>query len=96
METSSELLSDLQVETYSSMQRREKTEFLLEQVRLLIAVARQKDEESKKISGKEGLSGGEAEWIKAKVGGRKVSENFLKEKENEVSALCLQHHLLQD
>lgn len=85
MQTASELLSDLQVETYSSMERREKTEFLLEQVRLLIAVARQKDAEMGK-GGKDALGGGEAEWVKARVGGRKVNENFLAEKENEVRA----------
>jgi 26S proteasome regulatory subunit N5 len=43
LQTACELLSDLQVETYSSMERREKTEFILEQTRMLIAVARQKD-----------------------------------------------------
>ncbi|KAK7468686.1 proteasome regulatory particle subunit [Stygiomarasmius scandens] len=82
LETASELLSDLQVETYSSMERREKTEFILEQMRLLIAVARQKDEETK-AQGKDSLSGGETEWVKVRVGGRKVNEGFLKEKENE-------------
>ncbi|THV06036.1 PCI-domain-containing protein [Dendrothele bispora CBS 962.96] len=82
LETASELLSDLQVETYSSMQRREKTEFILEQMRLLIAVARQKDEETK-AQGKDSLGGGETEWVKVRVGGRKVNEEFLKEKENE-------------
>lgn len=82
LETASDLLSDLQVETYSSMERREKTEFLLEQMRLLIAVARGKDAQATK--GKDVSGGGEAEWIKVRVGGRKVNENFLKEKENEV------------
>ena len=43
LQTASDLLSDLQVETYSSMERREKTEFILEQMRLLIALARLKD-----------------------------------------------------
>ncbi|KAL1760972.1 hypothetical protein FB107DRAFT_202198 [Schizophyllum commune] len=57
----SEILSELQVETYSSMERREKTEFILEQMRLLIS----------------------GEWVKVRVGGRKVNEEFLKEKENE-------------
>ncbi|KAK2461608.1 hypothetical protein APHAL10511_006071 [Amanita phalloides] len=81
LQTASDLLSDLQVETYSSMERREKTEFILEQMRLLIALARFKDAES----GKEGkdLGGGEAEWVKARVGGRKVNEDFLKQEENE-------------
>lgn len=83
LETSSELLSDLQVETYSSMERREKTEFILEQMRLLIAVARQKDDTAK-AEGKDSLAGGDAEWVKARVGGRKVNESFLKEAENEV------------
>jgi len=84
LRTSSELLSELQVETYSSMERREKTEFILEQMRLLIAVARQKDADVEKKDGKEALGGGEAEWVKVRVGGRKVNEEFLKEKENEV------------
>ena len=65
------------------MDRREKTEFILEQMRLLIAVARQKDEEQKK-EGKDTLAGGEAEWVKVRVGGRKINEEFLKEKDNEV------------
>ncbi|KAG5654727.1 hypothetical protein H0H81_007483 [Sphagnurus paluster] len=82
LQTASDLLSDLQVETYSSMDRREKTEFILEQMRLLITVARQKDSEQGK-DGKDGLGGGEAEWVKVRVGGRKVNEEFLKEKDNE-------------
>jgi 26S proteasome regulatory subunit N5 len=64
------------------MERREKTEFILEQMRLLIAVANQKDTEKDK-DGKES-SGGEAEWVKARVGGRKINEEFLKDKKNEV------------
>lgn len=65
------------------MDRREKTEFILEQMRLLIAVARQKDGESEK-DGRSGASDGEAEWIKVRVGGRKVNEPFLAEEKNEV------------
>lgn len=65
------------------MERREKTEFLLEQMRLLIAVARSKDAEQGK-DGKDSLGGGEAEWVKVRVGGRKVNEEFLKEKDNAV------------
>ncbi|KAI4528968.1 hypothetical protein K523DRAFT_225484 [Schizophyllum commune Tattone D] len=80
----SEILSELQVETYSSMERREKTEFILEQMRLLISVARIKDAESAKKEEKDSLGGGEGEWVKVRVGGRKVNEEFLKEKENEV------------
>ncbi|EKM84184.1 hypothetical protein AGABI1DRAFT_81883 [Agaricus bisporus var. burnettii JB137-S8] len=84
LQTASDLLSDLQVETYSSMERREKTEFILEQMRLLIAVARIKDDEQGKgKDGKDTLGGGEAEWVKVRVGGRKVNEQFLAEKENE-------------
>ncbi|KAF8973597.1 26S proteasome non-ATPase regulatory subunit 12 [Flammula alnicola] len=101
VQTASELLSDLQVETYSSMERREKTEFILEQMRLLIAVARQKDAEAEKKEGKESLGGGEAEWVKVRVGGRKVNEEFLKEKENEdlklkYYDLMIQHALHHD
>lgn len=68
------------------MDRREKTEFILEQMRLLIAVARQKDEEQKK-EGKDTLAGGEAEWVKVRVGGRKINEEFLKEKDNEARSI---------
>ncbi|CAK5280619.1 unnamed protein product [Mycena citricolor] len=82
VQTACELLSDLQVETYSSMDRREKTEFILEQMRLLIVVARLKDAELDK-NGKEVIDGGETEWIKVRVGGRKVNEDFLTEKNNE-------------
>ncbi|KAF9477529.1 26S proteasome non-ATPase regulatory subunit 12 [Pholiota conissans] len=101
LQTASELLSDLQVETYSSMERREKTEFILEQMRLLIAVARQKDAEVEGKEGKESLGGGEAEWVKVRVGGRKVNEEFLKEKDNEdlklkYYDLMIQHALHHD
>jgi 26S proteasome regulatory subunit N5 len=65
------------------MERREKTVFILEQMRLLIAVAREKDSELGK-DGKDALGGGEAEWAKVRVGGRKINEQFLKDKENEV------------
>ncbi|KAH8835787.1 hypothetical protein DL96DRAFT_1454353 [Flagelloscypha sp. PMI_526] len=82
IETASELLSDLQVETYSSMDRREKTEFILEQMRLLIAVAQRKDSDYEKSGSKTG-SNGEAEWIRVRVGGRKVNEGFLTDEKNE-------------
>jgi 26S proteasome regulatory subunit N5 len=62
------------------MSRREKTEFLLEQMRLLVLVANMKTEVGKSQEG-------EAEWIKVRVGGRKVNEGFLKEAENEVRLL---------
>jgi len=99
LQTASDLLSDLQVETYSSMERREKTEFILEQMRLLVAVARSKDAEQGK-DGKDSLGGGEAEWVKVRVGGRKINEEFLKEKDNEdlklkYYDLMIQHALHQ-
>jgi 26S proteasome regulatory subunit N5 len=83
------------------MERREKTEFILEQMRLLIAVARQKDAEVEKKDGKESLGGGEAEWVKVRVGGRKVNEEFLKKKEHEdlklkFYDLMIQHALHND
>jgi 26S proteasome regulatory subunit N5 len=65
------------------MDRKEKTEIILEQMRLLIAVARLKDAEQGKI-GKDSLGGGEAEWVKVRVGGRKINEEFLKQPDNEV------------
>lgn len=84
--TASDLLSDLQVETYSSMDRREKTRFILEQMRVLIAVARAKDQRAlEKGEGTDGLAAGEPEWVKVRVSGRKINESFLTEKENEVN-----------
>ncbi|CAL1695167.1 unnamed protein product [Somion occarium] len=83
LQTASDLLSDLQVETYSSMERREKTEFILEQMRLLIALAKVKDSEKDVEGKKDAVSGGEQEWIKVRVGGRKVNEGFLALPENE-------------
>ncbi|KAH9948172.1 PCI-domain-containing protein [Amylocystis lapponica] len=83
LQTASDLLSDLQVETYSSMERREKTEFILEQMRLMIALARQKDTEIGEVGKKDSIGGGEAEWVKVRVGGRKVNESFLTDKANE-------------
>ena len=44
----SDLLSDLQVETYLATKRVEKTKFILEQMQLLLEVARLKDMESLK------------------------------------------------
>ena len=69
------------------MERREKTEFLLEQMRLLVLVAKGKDAATDS-SNKDALgSGGETDWIKVRVGGRKVNAGFLQEKGNEVSFL---------
>jgi 26S proteasome regulatory subunit N5 len=87
--TASDLLSDLQVETYSSMERVEKTKFILEQMRLLLEVARLKDAESSKAGkgDKGALNGGEPEWVKLRVQSRKVNEQFLKEPENEVCCI---------
>jgi 26S proteasome regulatory subunit N5 len=84
--TASELLTDLQVETYSSMERVEKTKFILEQMRLLLEVARLKDaEDATAGKGEKGsLGAGEPEWVKFRVQSRKVNEQFLKEPENEV------------
>ena len=69
------------------MERREKTEFLLEQMRLLVLVAKGKDAVTDS-SNKDTLgSGGETDWIKVRVGGRKVNEGFLQEKGNEVRSV---------
>jgi 26S proteasome regulatory subunit N5 len=89
-----ELLTDLQVETYSSMEPKEKTKFILQQMRLLVAVARQKDAALKKDV-KDPIGGGEAEWIKVRVSGRKINEDFLKIKENEVCTLAFSPSFLQ-
>lgn len=93
IETASDLLSELQVETYSSMERREKTEFILEQMRFLIMVAREKDKDKGVEGKKDAIAGGDAAWVQVRVAGRKVSEKFLEEKENEVRAQphCLRH-----
>ncbi|KAG8896815.1 hypothetical protein FRB99_008622 [Tulasnella sp. 403] len=84
-----DLLNELQVETYSSMDRREKTEFILEQMRLMVIVAKEKDNQAKlsktSIPGDKKVMAvdGEPEWTKVRVGGRKVHEGFLTEKGNE-------------
>ncbi|KAG9043810.1 hypothetical protein FS837_009112 [Tulasnella sp. UAMH 9824] len=93
LQKASDLMSELQVETYSSMERKEKTEFILEQMRLLVLVAKEKDKEAKASKEKAAVSltgdkkvlaaDGEAEWIKVRVGGRKVHEGFISEKGNE-------------
>lgn len=90
----SDLMTELQVETYSSMDRKEKTEFILEQMRLLVLVAKAKDVQAKESKEKRKAAvdtekkvtaaDGEAEWIKVRVGGRKIHEGFLTEKGNEV------------
>jgi 26S proteasome regulatory subunit N5 len=87
--TASDLLSDLQVETYSSMERVEKTKFILEQMRLLLEVAQLKDKESSSAGKgeKNSLNGGEPEWVKLRVQSRKINETFLKEPENEVCCI---------
>jgi 26S proteasome regulatory subunit N5 len=71
------------------MERVEKTKFILEQMRLLLEVARLKDTESSKAGkGDKGtLNGGEPEWVKLRVQSRKVNEQFLKEPENEVCCI---------
>jgi len=51
-------------------------------MRLLVLVARGKDAGAG-ASGKDDVDPGEAEWIKVRVGGRKVNEGFLKEVANE-------------
>lgn len=86
LQTASDLLSDLQVETYSSMERKEKTEFILEQMRLLIAVAKMKDESAAK-DGKDSLADGDPEWTRVRVGSRKINEDFLKDPENKVCSV---------
>lgn len=78
------------------MDRREKTRFILEQMRLLIAVARAKDQRAvDKGEGTDGLAVGEPEWVKVRVSGRKINESFLTEKENEVG-IGLMKALLSD
>ena len=63
------------------MELREKIEILLEQMRLLMLVARLKDEQA---AAKGGLADGEADWVKMRVGGRKVNEGFLNKPESQV------------
>ena len=57
------------------MELREKTEFILEQMRLLIAVAQLKGSQQHK--GRDSLTGGDSEWIRAKATGRKIDEKYL-------------------
>ena len=61
LQKATDLISELQVETYSSMERREKTEFILEQMRILIALAQVKDIEDGVSEKKGTMGGGEAE-----------------------------------
>ncbi|KAF8274010.1 hypothetical protein EI94DRAFT_979582 [Lactarius quietus] len=95
--TASDLLSDLQVETYSSMERVEKTKFILEQMRLLLEVARLKDAEGPNAgkSDKGALGAGETEWVKFRVQSRKVNEQFLKEPGNEAIKLQFYDMMVQ-
>ncbi|KAI0734653.1 PCI-domain-containing protein [Fomitopsis betulina] len=83
LQKATDLIGDLQVETYSSMERREKTEFILEQMRILIALAQVKDVEDGVSEKKGTMGGGEAEWVKVRVASRKINESFLKEEVNE-------------
>lgn len=87
LQTASDLLQELQVETYSSMELREKIEILLEQMRLLMLVARMKDEQAAAAGG---LADGEADWVKMRIGGRKVNEGFVNKPENK--DLKLKYH----
>jgi 26S proteasome regulatory subunit N5 len=76
------------------MERREKTEFLLEQMRLLVTVARAKDREGRDLKKKgttDKVAGGgvasldgDTEWAKVRVGGRRIPEAFLAEEKNQV------------
>ncbi|KAG8859553.1 hypothetical protein FRB96_004437 [Tulasnella sp. 330] len=99
----SDLMTELQVETYSSMDRKEKTEFILEQMRLLVLVAKGKDTQAKESKEKSAAdkekkvtaADGEAEWIKVRVGGRKIHEGFLTEKGNEVLKLKFYDLMIQ-
>lgn len=79
------------------MDRKEKTEFLLEQMRLLVAVARTKDTEGKELKAKGtqdkdeskvATLDGDTEWLKVRVGGRRVPEAFLAEEGNEANSLA--------
>ena len=63
------------------MELGEKIGILLEQMRLLMLVAKLKDEQA---AAKGGLADGEADWVKMRVGGRKVNETFLGKPENQV------------
>ncbi|KAH9836990.1 PCI-domain-containing protein [Rhodofomes roseus] len=83
LQKATDLISDLQVETYSSMERREKTEFIMEQMRVLIVLAQVKDVEDAASEKKGTMGGGEAEWVKVRVASRKINEGFLKEEANE-------------
>jgi 26S proteasome regulatory subunit N5 len=84
LQTASDLLQELQVETYSSMELREKIEILLEQMRVLMLVARIKDEQAAAAGG---LADGEADWVKMKMGSRKVNETFVNKPDNKVGSI---------
>ena len=71
------------------MERREKTQFILEQMRFLIMTAREKDAEKGVEGKKDAVTGGEADWVKVRVAGRKINESFLTQKENEVRSFVV-------
>ncbi|OCF54883.1 26S proteasome regulatory subunit N5 [Kwoniella mangroviensis CBS 10435] len=62
LDVAADLMTDIQVETYSSMDKREKTEFILEQMRL------------------ESLRGN---WVRVRVGSRKINRVYLKDKDSQ-------------
>jgi 26S proteasome regulatory subunit N5 len=93
LQTASDLLQELQVETYSSMELREKIEILLEQMRVLMLVARIKDEQAAAAGG---LADGEADWVKMRVGGRKVNESFINKPENKVWRFRNERHIADE
>ena len=76
------------------MERREKTEFILEQMRFLIMVAREKDAEKGQEGKSNAIGGGEADWVKVRVAGRKINEAFLTQKENEVGSIACSTSLM--
>ncbi|KAG8834346.1 hypothetical protein FRC17_009114 [Serendipita sp. 399] len=90
LQTASDLLQELQVETYSSMELKEKIEMLLEQMRLLMLVAKLKDEQAAAAGG---LADGEADWVKMRIGAKKVNEGFINKPENKDLKLKY-HHLI--
>lgn len=72
------------------MELREKIEILLEQMRLLMLVARIKDEQAAAAGG---LADGEADWVKMRVGARKVNESFINKPENKVWHFRNERHI---
>jgi 26S proteasome regulatory subunit N5 len=75
-------MSDIQVETFSSMDKREKTELSVYQV------TARAHADSCSILEQMRLESLRGNWVKVRVGSRKINRVYLKEKDSAVSTSC--------